>query len=154
MNVRKNGAVACKVALDLGNDGARIHGIVMSLGNNCAGVYVLVVHLWNTGVREIEARIKNNVMSDGSIMVNVRDISICGHYKFGLEAGKSEIAVLSKRAYFEDITYRIEIQLPGSNRLSVVPCTQKSGDCVPFTPFDGILLDFSHGPAVKILVNR
>ena len=49
--------------------------------------------------------------------------------------------------HVKDIKNTVELQPPGSNRLFIVLRVIASGDRVPFTPFDGILLDLSNGPS-------
>jgi hypothetical protein len=83
-----------------------------------------------------------------SIMTNVRDVRVRAHCDFCLEAESRSLLRINKVTYLKNTTNLIEIRCPGSDRLFVVPRSERSGEYAPFAPLGDMLLDFCHCPVV------
>ena len=86
--------------------------------------------------------------------MNIREGCVRDCRKFGLEAGSQQSPGTSERTDLKDVTDLIELQLPGSDRLFVIPRSELSGERVPLASLDDIPLDIGHHPAIEGLVSK
>ena len=80
------------------------------------------------------------------VLMSARSGCVCADPKFSLGAESQQLSHGNDITHVKDMKDPIEFQLPGGNRLLIVLGVIASGDRVPFTPFDGILLDLCDSP--------
>lgn len=66
--------------------------------------------------------------------------------KFGLKGEGQRSPRRNDRTYVKDMENLVELRPPGGDRFFVVLRVVTSGDCIPFTSLDDMLLDLNRGP--------
>ena len=78
--------------------------------------------------------------------MSVRSGCTCARPKFSLGAESQQSSHKSDMTHIKNVKNPAELQLPGSNRLFIFLRVIASGNRIPFTPLDGILLDLGDSP--------